>query len=148
MQTSEQLDTRIRLAANSASAGGVLIQKMPDIGGNASELDGDASQRSQHLLNTVKPNELVQTPLQTLMYQLFWEEAHSSGDAQPLQFQCTCSREKIATMLKGLGAAEIDSILAEQGSVSVDCDYCSTAYVFTPQAASALFVNGGSERIQ
>ena len=37
-----------------------------------------------------------------------------------------------------MGAAELRSIIAEQGQISVHCHYCNTDYVFTPAETEEL----------
>ncbi len=49
------------------------------------------------------------------------------GDAQ-LRFQCGCSREKVVTMIRSLGEAEIGEMLAEQGKAEVVCHFCNEVY--------------------
>jgi molecular chaperone Hsp33 len=44
-------------------------------------------------------------------------------------------------MLKGLGRAEIDSIIAEQGAVTVICEFRHRPYRFDPFDAERLFVD-------
>ena len=38
-----------------------------------------------------------------------------------------------------LGSAEVESILAEQGSVGVNCEFCNRRYDFSVDEARALF---------
>ena len=58
------------------------------------------------------------------------------------RFACSCSRGKVATMLKMLGEEEIDAIVAEQGSVAVRCEFCNLAYEFDRVDCAELFVEG------
>lgn len=48
----------------------------------------------------------------------------------PLSFACSCSRERVENMLRGLGRDELQSILREQGSAEVTCQFCNERYVF------------------
>ena len=45
-------------------------------------------------------------------------------------------------MLISLGQEEVDSIIAEQGSVSVTCEFCGRKYSFDPVDAAHLFAGG------
>ena len=60
-------------------------------------------------------------------------------------FACSCSRERVGNMLRGLGVAEIDSILAERGDVNVGCEFCGAQYDFDPVDAAHLFTDQGSQ---
>ncbi|HTU61287.1 MAG TPA: Hsp33 family molecular chaperone HslO, partial [Polyangiales bacterium] len=48
----------------------------------------------------------------------------------PVRFVCRCSRERVAGLLRSLGAEELRSILAEQDAVIVTCEFCSRPYRF------------------
>lgn len=137
MQTSEQLDTRIYLAASDARVAGMMLQRMPDQQG----MDHDAWNRAAILADTLKPEELLQITANDLLMRLFHEETLRRFEQEPLAFACSCSREKVAGMLQSLGREEIDGILAEQGEVEIACDFCGHQYRFDAVDATQLFVD-------
>ena len=137
MQTSEQLDTRIYLAASDARVAGMMLQRMPDQQG----MDHDAWNRATILADTLKPEELLQITANDLLMRLFHEETLRRFEQEPLAFACSCSREKVAGMLQSLGREEIDGILAEQGEVEIACDFCGHQYRFDAVDATQLFVD-------
>lgn len=156
MLQSEQLDTRLVLAANDRVAAGLLIQRLPLQGeGNLSgsgALSRDEDQigvnedynRIAILAGSLKREELLELDAETILRRLFWEEdlrrfEPLTGEEGP-RFACTCSRERVASMLRSLGAAEVESVLAEQGQVEVGCDFCGAQYRFDPVDAAQLFV--------
>ena len=55
------------------------------------------------------------------------------------RFGCPCSRERVEAALRLLGNAEVESILAERGSVGVDCEFCNRRYEVAADEARALF---------
>jgi molecular chaperone Hsp33 len=138
MESSEQLETRIYLAANSQTVGGMLLQKLP---GKETE-DEDAWNRAGHLADTLKPDELLSLSANDILMRLFHEETLRRFDQEPLAFRCTCTPENVGSMLKTLGRDEVDSILAEQGQIEVRCEFCDTLYTFDPIDAAQLFVEG------
>ena len=138
MTRSEQLDTRLWLAANRERATGMLIQKLPD---QARDLDKDAWQRVSHLADTVKAEELLTLTAGELAHRLFHEEDIRIFDAQAVIFRCTCSRENVARMLRMLGRTEVDSIILERGDVEVHCEFCNQRYVFDRVDADAVFAD-------
>ncbi|HSH57989.1 MAG TPA: Hsp33 family molecular chaperone HslO [Halomonas sp.] len=134
---SEQLPTRLWLAADGRGAGGLLLQRMPDESQNQ---DVDAWERTVHLAATVREEELLQLAPQELLQRLYHEETVRVFDPKPLRFGCTCSRERIADALVGLGAQELREVLAEQGGVETQCHFCHTRYVFSIEEVEALLV--------
>lgn len=155
MRQSEQLDTRLVLAADDRVAAGLLIQRLPvqgqgnlagQGGGTLDEGRGDLDEdfhRIAILAASLKSQELLTLDADTLLHRLFWQE--NLRRFEPLQgengprFACTCSRERVADMLRSLGVAEIESILAERPEVEVGCDFCGAQHRFDPIDAARLF---------
>lgn len=152
MKMSEQLDTKIVLAANADGAAGMLIQRMPLEGeGNLEGLVGaeraleleDAFPRIAMKVGTLKPEELLGLPLEQLLHRLFWEEPLRRFDPAEPRFRCTCSRERVGRMLVGLGREEVDSILLERGDVEIACNFCGAPYRFDAVDCTQLFQTEG-----
>ncbi len=150
MKRSEQLDTHITLAASDEACGGLLVQRLPE-----SAPDPEAWEHVATLAQTVSAEELVQLDAHHLLYRLFHETPPRVFDAEPIEFACTCSRGKVSDMLLMLGGEEVGSVLEEQGSVEIDCDFCNAKYVFDETDINALFgmdvaaaVRGEGARIQ
>lgn len=128
-QRSEQLPTRIVLATDERRCGGIMLQQIAGSGG-ALVGDADGWNRVGHLLATLVNDELLGLPPEQVLLRLFHDEQVRLQPAQALIFECTCSRTRVADMLRSLGRAESDSVLAEQGSVDVTCEFCNRRYVF------------------
>ncbi len=154
MLQSEQLDTRLILAADDQIAAGLLIQRMP-VQGEGNLAGGQANEdeiglnehynRIAHLAATLKREELLNLDADTILRRLFWEEdvrrfEPLEGDQGP-RFACTCSRERVADMLRNLGEEEVESIIAEQGQIDVGCDFCGQHYQFDAVDATELFTD-------
>lgn len=151
MLQSEQLDTRLVLAADGRVAAGLLIQRLPvegagNLAGARNEDDiglNEAYNRIALLAGTLSSEELLTLDVDTLLRRLFWEEPlrrfePQRGDTGP-RFACSCSRERVAQMLHGLGREEIDGVIEEQGRVEVGCDFCGTKYHFDAVDVGELF---------
>lgn len=132
---SEQLATRLWLKAGDGSATGMLLQMLPD----RDSTDDDAWNRVTILGDTVKATELELFSAQELLHRLYHEEDVRLFDGAPVAFRCQCSRERIEGTLRGLGTDEVHSILAERGSVEVDCEFCGKHYVFDAVDVESLF---------
>jgi molecular chaperone Hsp33 len=146
MLQSEQLDTKLILAANDEIAAGLLIQRLPVEGqGNLGVRNEDeigineAYNRIAHLAATLTREELLTLDADTVLRRLFWEEKVLRYEPQQPRFACTCSRERVGNMLKGLGREEIDGIVAEQGRVEIACEFCGLKYHFDPVDVGELF---------
>jgi len=140
MMRSEQLDTRLWLAADDKVARGLLLQKLPDDGGKIAATDGgDIWNRTVTLASTLNQQELLSTDIMTLLQRLYWEETVRVFDPRHPIFHCGCSREKVGNMLKLLGREEIDSALADLGKLDINCDFCGQDYLFDPVDCMQLF---------
>ncbi|MGR9053071.1 MAG: Hsp33 family molecular chaperone HslO [Gammaproteobacteria bacterium] len=123
-EQSEQLHTRIWLCANDDTAAGLLLQVLP--GGQDS--DGENWERIGLLAATLTETELLSLDCETLLHRLFNQEKVRVFDAETVNFRCHCSQEKIDTTLKSMGRSELESLLAEQGEIRVDCEFCGRIY--------------------
>jgi molecular chaperone Hsp33 len=141
MLRSEQLDTRLWLAADDTVSRGLLLQKLPAEGGTDVPVadDNDTWDRSVMLASTLSQNELLSTDIMTLLQRLYWEETIRVFEPRHPVFQCSCSRERVGNMLKMLGQEEIDSALEELGQLAVDCEFCGQHYGFDKVDCTQLF---------
>lgn len=141
MLRSEQLDTKLWLAADDHVSRGLLLQKLPIEGGIAvSAQDAlETWDRTVMLASTVRNEELLSTDISTLMRRLFWEETIRIFDPKHPSFHCSCNRERVGSMLKMLGQPEVESALAEMGQLGIDCDFCGQHYDFDKVDCAQLF---------
>jgi len=135
MTQSEQLDTRLWLAGDGERAAGMLLQRLPgdDHG------DEDAWNRAILLGATITQEELLHLPAVEIIRRLYHEEDIRVFESHPISFRCSCSRERVADMLRMLGYAEVQSILAERNGVEVGCEFCNRQYAFDRVDAEQLF---------
>lgn len=143
MLRSEQLDTRLWLAANEDVARGLLLQKLPKDGGHNAPVSDDVESWNHivMLASTLREDEMLSTDIATLMRRLFWEESIRVFEPQHPSFRCSCSREKVGNMLRMLGKQEIDSALADLGSLAINCDFCGQHYEFDAVDCAQLFAS-------
>lgn len=152
MLQSEQLDTRLVLAANDEVAAGLLIQRLPVQGeknlSGVNVANEDAIGQSEdfnriaHLAATLTQQELLTLDAETILRRLFWEEPVLRFEPQAPAFACSCSRGRVRSMLGGLGREEADSILAERGDIEIGCDFCGQQYRFDAVDVGELFTPG------
>lgn len=152
-QNSEQLPTRLWLHATAGGVSGMLLQRLPQDAArdqqgtghtqDLAEID-DAWRRVQLLGDTLKGEELQQLSDRDILRRLFAEDDVRLFESAPVFFRCRCSRERVAGMLRALGADEIRSIIAERGKVDVHCDFCNRGYEFDAVDIEHLLVETGS----
>lgn len=135
LKQSEQQPARFFLAADEHGAAGLFLQKLP----GADERDADGWARIEHLASTVRPEELLGLPAEELLLRLFHEETVRIFDPRPVVHDCPEDWEKVRSMLRSLGRAEVDAILQEHGEVLIKDDICNREYRFDAQAIEELF---------
>lgn len=156
---SEQLPTRVLLAANGNCAAAVMLQQLPEGHG-----DPDGWTRNCAIFDTLSGHELLNISAETLLWRLFHDQDVRLLGQQPLRFACSCSRARVEDMLHSLGQHEAEAALksrlvkddVEGGSgliAEIYCDFCGQRYQFNANEISSLFAvpeaNGpSSERLQ
>ena len=58
-----------------------------------------------------------------------------------VSYKCYCSRERSESMLISLGREELSQIVQEGEDITVGCQFCDAAYVFTPAEIEELLKN-------
>ena len=157
MLQSEQLDTRMILAANDDICAGLLIQRLPVTGegnlGQSAWKQGEEEaigqsedfNRIAHLAATLTKDELLTLDAPTILRRLFWEEDVRRFEPLHPRFLCRCSRDRVARMLAGLGEEESRSILAERGRVDISCEFCGARYGFDAVDVGQMFTPGNDQ---
>lgn len=161
-QQSEQVPTLVRLAVAQLTrkgerrphwrAGGTLVQYLPPHGertmpdlpgdgdfGNADMADPDFVEadkwvEARALLGSLTDAELADPDLspERLLFRLYHETGVRVFEPIVMEERCTCSAERIETMLaESFSDAERED-MAVDGEIEVVCEFCSTAYRFNP----------------
>ena len=144
MARSEQLETRLWLASDSQAAAGMLLQKLPAV----PTQDADAWNRATQLGETIRREELLSLPAREIIRRLYHEEDVRVFESRPVAFRCSCSRERVTSMLRMLGHDEVRSIIVERNTVEVDCEFCGRHYTFDAVDAEQVFAAGVITRPQ
>jgi len=137
---SEQLKTQLWLTADENTATGLMLQSLPE-----DKLDS-ATQANNWthatvLAETISDEELLSLKAEDLLHRLYHEEDLRLYDPQPIHFECSCSQQKIENTIYSLGEVEANDILSEQGSISIDCEFCNTHYELDSIDVERLFSN-------
>lgn len=144
---SEQLKTRMWLRVGEQDghphAAGMLIQVMPDGTGTPEDFE-----RLEQLTDTIKDEELFTLEANELLYRLYNQETVNLYEPKPVTFFCSCSRERSAAAIMTVDRQEVDNILAEEGHISLHCDYCGSNYTFDPMQVAEMFVESSQQGSQ
>ncbi len=136
-EKSEQLPTKIKLAASANGVSGILVQQMPDTQ-DREKVALDWLNISA-LLATLLPDEQLCRSHNDQLYLLFHEHLLRLFEPVSLRFRCTCSRPRTERALRALGRQEVASMCLEMGVVEVTCQFCNAQYRFDDGQVDALF---------
>jgi molecular chaperone Hsp33 len=142
LTTSEQIESALRceviLDADGAlvSAAGVLVQALP--GGRAvrAVLAARAHFEDGALLRALAaaPRDGATPLVKRMLADSGFGAATgtlSILEARPVRFHCPCTRDRAAASLSLLGAAELASMILEDGRAEVACNFCRARHDFS-----------------
>ena len=137
-ETSEQIPTSIWLFTDLAAqkVAGALVQLLPDGNDKAQQLED--YQHLCQLTNTIKAEEIFSLTANDLLYRLYHQEEVRIFEPESVSYQCSCSEAKCLTAISQFSAQELQNIIAEEGAVSMTCDYCMSTYSFDEQRLSSV----------
>jgi len=145
--TSEQVSTRIALTADGQHTGGILLQKLP-LSNAQGEALGAMSQEAwenlQARVATLDASLLRLGTAEEVLQSVCAEYDCRLFASTPVHFNCRCDASRVANVLRSLGVEELRSILAEQGAVTVTCEFCGRPYRYDPIDVERLFALGAS----
>ncbi|GAB5415101.1 MAG: Hsp33 family molecular chaperone HslO [Congregibacter sp.] len=142
---SEQLQSQLYLASDGSKACGMLLQQLP------AQLETDPKRRADDweritaLAGTLTSDELLSIDKPTLLHRLFHEESVRLFEPQSVEFRCSCSQDRTLAALATVGEAEIRDILKEQGTVTMDCEFCNQRYRFREEELRGLLSTAGEQ---
>jgi len=129
---SEQLPTRVLLAAGAGVVAGMLVQRIPGAGGTQAQLDDvalDAAwQKADDAMSGLARTTLLEDDEEQRLINMFGADEVRVFSGHEVKFECRCSRERVANVLRSLGADEVRSVIAEQGACTVTCEFCQKPY--------------------
>jgi len=140
---SEQLPTRVLLASTPGVISGMLVQRVPGEGGKKLEVDPaeleSAWMKADLAMDALTPSELLADDVETRLVRMFGADEVRVFAGHEVKFECRCSRDRVANMLRSLGSEEVRSVIAEQGAVTVTCEFCQRPYKFDAIDVEQLF---------
>lgn len=111
------------------AAGGFIIQLMPGIEDETisiiEEKLSSMDPVSKLIARGLSPEELLQEILGTENVKIL--------DQMPVSFECNCSKERFGTAILGLGEAEIQEMIEDDGSAEAQCHFCMETYHYSQE---------------
>jgi molecular chaperone Hsp33 len=145
---SEQLPTRVRLAATPGVVAGMLVQRLPGEGGrqpvDPAQLEA-AWMKADHAMAELTRAELLDDDVEARLVRMFGADEVRVFGGHDVVFECRCSRERVANVLRSLGVEEVRSIIAEQGACTVTCEFCQKPYKFDAIDVEQLFADAPAQ---
>jgi molecular chaperone Hsp33 len=135
LSQSEQTQAYLSLKADDGALCGLLLEKLP----GADSRDPDGWNRVRHLAATLTLDETRDAQPYDLLTRVFPEELMRVFRLYPVEYHCPYDEEKVKDMLRGLGRAEVEAIVAEQGEVVIRNEMCNHEYRFGREAIERLF---------
>jgi molecular chaperone Hsp33 len=139
---SEQLPTRVLLAADSERGAGVLVQKLPEDAATDEQQMREIWEQAERGIERLSADDLLRCPVEELLGRGFSAHDMRLFRGAPVQFECRCSHGRVTSLLRALGPDEVRDVLREQGSVTVTCEFCHRPYRFDAADVEALFGDG------
>jgi molecular chaperone Hsp33 len=143
MEQSEQIDTRLFLSSSHGVISGMLLQLMPSEEGNSPESGREFLEKISNELDSCLDAISYQGSAPEYLHALFPEYDIRVYDARDVSFVCTCSRDKIVSLLVTLGKEEAENVVREEGSIKVSCEFCGKSYEFDSIDTAELFTSQG-----
>ncbi len=150
---SEQLPTRVMIAATPGVVSGMLVQRMPGEGGkqgvDPAALEA-AWMKADLAMAALTRDALLEDNVEQRLVNMFGADEVRVFGGHDVVHECRCSRERVANVLRSLGAEEVRSVIAEQGACTVTCEFCQRPYKFDAIDVEQLFDDTaprGSDRI-
>jgi molecular chaperone Hsp33 len=140
---SEQLPTRVLLAAGACVLAGMLVQRIPGDGGKQAQLDETALesawQKADAAMSGLTRGQLLEDDVEQRLVDMFGVDEVRVFSGHEVKFECRCSRDRVANVLRSLGVDEVRSVIAEQGACTVTCEFCQKPYKFDAIDVEHLF---------
>jgi molecular chaperone Hsp33 len=141
---SEQLPTRVLLAADGERGAGVLVQKLPEDAATDETQMREIWEQAERGIERLSTEDLLRCPVEELLGRGFAAHDMRLFRGAPVQFECRCSHGRVTSLLRALGPDEVRDVLREQGSVTVTCEFCHRPYRFDAGDVEAIFGDGAA----
>jgi molecular chaperone Hsp33 len=117
-----------------ASAGGVMLQMMPDANEHIITMLEDSISYAPQVTELIKsgatPVELLETILGVIDFEVLEEKNVS--------FACTCSLERAKTIIGMIEKSELEDMLEQDKGATMNCRFCNETYILNEEMLGEL----------
>ena len=142
MLRSEQIQTKLWIHSQENIFHGLLIQKLP-FNSSAEALDQEAmtSAWEDIVMSADKSFKAIHPALEAskILQTIFSSETIRLYDPSYPNFACSCSKKSVENMLRLIGKKECESIIEEQSSITIHCDFCNECYKYSEDEVEFIF---------
>lgn len=139
---SEQLPTQVilktQIEQGNQAAGGLFLQVLPTSSEASDLTELPEFEHLRTISETITEQELLFLPARDILHRLYHQEELQVYEPQDVRFKCSCSRQRSANAIASIEKQELLDIVAEEGSVKLNCQYCHTEYSFDAIDVEAL----------
>ena len=118
-------------------AGGYLIQLLP----GADDAAISAIERGIARVGPVTEALRGGLDARGLVEQVLSEFELEELSAEPVEYRCYCSRDRVTRALISMGREELEALLREQGKAELTCQFCDKVYHYTKEELEALLAS-------
>ena len=116
------------------AAGGYLIQLLPGAGEDVITKVEGGVMAAGSVTGLLQKNDDPETILRQVLSDFELEILETS----PIEYRCYCSRERMERALISLGPEQLRSLMEEQGSAELTCQFCDNVQTFTHEQLQGL----------
>ncbi|NLP53042.1 Hsp33 family molecular chaperone HslO [Bacillus sp. RO1] len=116
------------------AAGGFIIQLLP---GTSEETITLIEEKINNMTPVSKLIERGLTP-EELLTEILGEGNVKFLETMPIEFKCTCSKERFEQAIISLGEKDITEIIEEDGQAETHCHFCNARYLFSKEELEAM----------
>lgn len=141
--TSEQVPSIVALGVlvnpdnTIKAAGGFIIQVMP---GASDETISFLDQRAKEMTPVSKLIDQGLSPAE-IIDEVIGADTWRSLDEMPVEFECTCSKERFLNAIATLDPKEIVTMIKEDGGAEADCHFCRNKVWIDKEELEALITH-------
>ena len=118
-------------------AGGYLIQLLP----GADDAAISAIERGIERVGPVTEALRGGLDARGLVERVLSEFELEELSAEPVEYRCYCSRDRVTRALISMGREELEALLREQGQAELTCQFCDKVYRYSKEELEALLAN-------
>lgn len=123
------------------ASGGYIVQLMPGVD------DQFINRLEERLKEIPSVSQMVDrgTTPEEMITALFSDQPIRWLETMEVRYACTCSRERVRSILISLGEGELKQLIEEQGKAEVTCHFCKEKYLLDKGELEELLKEARSE---